>query len=137
MSLSNAEWYEWLWIVTGLIWGYMTLWGSVTAWQDWRWVRQHPAADAELQRELLDRTRTDRRYELSSLLGAFTLTYFGVRAFLLPPNPASLELWGQVGAGLAIVYALVKTTTSVQNRLTRRRFDRRLRRHQKEHPDAH
>jgi hypothetical protein len=129
MSLNNAEWYEWLWLGMGLLWGSMTLWGSSTAWQDWRWIITHPATDAEMQRELRDRTRTDLRYELSSLLGALTITYFGTRALLLPPNPFALEFWGQLGAGLAVTYALVKTVTSVQNRLTRRQFDRRLARH--------
>lgn len=134
MVLNNATWYEWLWLGMGLLWGSMTLWGSVTAWQDWRWVTRHPAADVQLQRELQDRTRTDLRYELSSLLGAITITYFGTRALLLPPTPFALELWGQIGAGLAVVYALVKTIVAVQNRLTRRQFDRRLSRHKETHP---
>lgn len=135
MSLNNATWYEWLWLGLGLLWGSMTLWGSLTAWQDSRWIAQHPAADGQLQRELQDRTRTDLRYELSSLLGAVTITYFGTRALLLPPTPFALELWGQIGAGLAVAYALVKTAVAVQNRLTRRQFDRRLTRRHKEDTD--
>lgn len=134
MSLANATWYEWVWIGIGLLWGSMTLWGSWTVWGDWRWVRQHPSDDPLVQAELCDRTSTDLRYELTSLLGAITITYFGSRALLLPPNPFARELWGQVGALLAVVYALAKTTASVQNRWTRRRFDRRITRHERNRP---
>jgi hypothetical protein len=124
--VDNAVWYEYLWTAMGLLWTSMTVWGSWTAWEDYRYLRAHPDPDPATQQQDLDTARGYLRYETSSLYGGLLITFLGVRALLLPPNPGSPDEWTVVAGLGAIGYAAIKTLVSVQNRLARRHFDRSL-----------
>lgn len=134
--MGTAAWHEILWTLMGLLWAGMTAWGTWTAWGDYRYARRHPDGDPLVQAELIGIARGYLRYEASSVFGGLLITLVGVRALTLPDNPAATDLGAAlVGLGF-VLYALIKTVVSVQNRLARRHFNRLLQQsaRAKEHP---
>jgi hypothetical protein len=124
--MNTVAWYEVLYTLSAFAWSVSSFYSTLVTLGDYLYALEHPTQDNTMQIDLLELGRLYIREDTSNLATGSVFLYLGIRALLLPENPASSDLWAIISGLLIFALTLYCTIISIVNRFARNKLDRSL-----------